>query len=478
MTVPVAPLGRPDDRSLADRAMDRVAGGRPVPGNQVGLLYDGPEIFPAMLEAIAAARQWIHLDNYIIRSDATGRRFAEALATRAREGIQVRVMTDWLGSFGTSRRYWQGLRTAGVEVRFFGPPNFWHLRRNLTRNHRKLLVTDGDWAITGGWCIGNEWAGDPSHERQPWRDTGVVIEGPGAAVLDQAFGALWSRIGSPLPASEQVAEVSERGPAEVRVLAGEPGNARCSATLELLLAGAEERVWITDAYLVAPRGLFRGLLDAARQGVDVRLLVPGTSDLPHIRNLTRTGYRELLDAGIRIFEWRGPMLHAKSVVADGRWTRIGSTNLNLSSLIANYELDVLIEDEGFAQQMEAQFRRDLDHAVEVRYERTPFFRDSLAFRPTEELAHDGGAGDHHPGLRERRRRAVVALRAVLAGSERVLYLQRLVFLALVAVLLLVFPQPTGVVLGVIVLWITLTTLVDAVAARRRNLRPGPGIHHR
>lgn len=463
MTVPVVPPENRDDRSLADRAMDRVAGGRPIPGNRVQLLYDGPEIFPAVLEAIAGARHWIHLDNYIIRDDVTGRRFAEALMARARDGLQVRVLTDWLGSFGTGRRFWRDLRQAGVEVRFFGPPDLWNLRRNLTRNHRKLVVVDGEWAATGGWCIGDEWAGDPAQDRQPWRDTGVVVDGPAAAVLDQAFAVVWGRLGTPLPAGELVAEVPVRGEAAVRVLAGEPGGARASRTLELLLAGVQERAWITDAYLVAPRGLFRGLLDAARQGVDVRLLVPGTSDLPHIRNLTRTGYRELLESGVRIFEWRGPMLHAKSVVVDGRWVRIGSTNLNLSSLIANYELDVLIEDEEFAQQMEAQFRRDLDHSVEVRYARTPLFRDSIAFR-----VPDDTAGEHHPGFRERRRRAVVALRAAISGSERVLFLQRILGLILVAGMLLVFPRTTGMVLGFLVLWVALTTAVDAVVDRRRK----------
>ena len=463
MTVPVVPPGHRDDRSLADRAMDRVAGGRPIPGNRVQLLYDGPEIFPAVLEAIAGARQWIHLDNYIIRDDVTGRRFAEALVARARDGLQVRVLTDWLGSFGTGRRFWRDLRQAGVEGRFFGPPDLWNLRRNLTRNHRKLVVVDGEWAATGGWCIGDEWAGDPAQDRQPWRDTGVIVDGPAAAVLDQAFAVVWGRLGRPLPADELVAEVPVRGEAEVRVLAGEPGGARASRTLELLLAGVQERAWITDAYLVAPRGLFRGLLDAARQGVDVRLLVPGTSDLPHIRNLTRTGYRELLESGVRIFEWRGSMLHAKSVVVDGRWVRIGSTNLNLSSLIANYELDVLIEDEEFAQQMEAQFRRDLDHSVEVRYTRTPLFRDSIAFR-----VPDDAVGEHHPGFRERRRRAVVALRAAISGSERVLFLQRILGLVLIAGMLLVFPRTTGLVLGLLVLWVALTTAVDALVDRRRK----------
>src|SRR6185503_17703193 len=151
----------------------------------------------------------------------------------------------------------------------------------------------------------------------------------------------------------------------IRILAGEPGGMRASRATDLLLAGASERVWITDAYLIAPREIYQSLLDAARSGVDVRLLVPGTSDLTHLQNLTRIGYRDLLEAGVRIFEWRGPMLHAKTMVADGRWTRIGSTNLNFASLLANYEMDVIIDDPRLGQSMEARFRHDLDYCVEI-----------------------------------------------------------------------------------------------------------------
>ena len=150
------------------------------------------------------------------------------------------------------------------------------------------------------------------------------------------------------------------------MIGGEPGRERAFRVIELLAAGSIERLWITDAYLVAPPRLFQALRDAARDGVDVRLLVPGSSDLPLVRNLSRIGYRELLRSGVRIYEWDGPMLHAKTIVADGRWVRVGSSNLNPSSLIGNYELDVLIEDPALAEAMERQFRLDIARSREVR----------------------------------------------------------------------------------------------------------------
>jgi len=436
---------------VVERAMDRAAGSRPIPGNRVTLLFDGPEIYPAMLERIAAARRWIHLDSYIIRGDATGRRFAQALIERARAGVAVRVITDWLGSLSTRRRFWRSLRDAGIAVRSFGSPSPLRLRRNLIRDHRKLLVVDGQTSVTGGHCIGDEWAGVPG-KRQPWRDTACAIDGPASAAIDYAFAHLWQHIGTPLDASELAAQVPACGESAIRILAGEPGGMRASRATDLLLAGAAERVWITDAYLVAPRAIYSGLLDAARGGVDIRLLVPGTSDLTHLQNLTRIGYRDLLEAGVRIFEWRGPMLHAKTIVADGRWTRIGSTNLNFSSLLANYELDVLVDDLKLGQAMEARFRRDIQQSVEIRY------RDPQPGRRRRKLAAVASdpAGDklrHRPGLRERRGRAMMAVWAVAAGARRTILLQYSVVLAGLGILFLFFPRVMAWVFAVMALWL-------------------------
>ena len=440
--------------------MDRAAGSRPIPGNRVTLLFDGPEIYPAMLSRIAAAETSIHLDSYFIRSDTTGRLFADALAERARAGVRVRILADWLGSFTTRRSYWQALRAAGASVRLFNPPHLLHLRGNLTRDHRKLLVVDGATAILGGHCIGDEWAGAPAAGRQPWRDTAAAIDGPAAAVVGQAFATLWEQLGEPLDPGELMAEVASRGECAVRVVVGEPGGVRASRATELLLSGAAERVWVTDAYLVAPRGIYQSLLDAARAGVDVRILVPGTSDLSHVRNLTRIGYRDLLSAGVRIFEWRGPMLHAKTLVGDGRWVRVGSSNLNLSSLLANYEIDILVDDVPLAQAMEAQFRRDLDRSVEMSIrEPGTLRRRGAAIEALPNPALPVGVS-HRPGLRERRTRTVVALWAVVAGARRMVFLQYSLILAVLGVLFLFFPRAMAGVFAFLSLWLAVAAWLE------------------
>lgn len=448
--------GHHGERSKTARTYDRVAQGRAIPGNHVTLHHEAPAGLDAMLATIAAARRWVHLDHYIIRDDRTGARFAEALGARARAGVAVRVLTDWVGSFGTGRRYWRALRQAGVEVRHFGPPTL-RLIRNLSRDHRKVVVADGTVAVTGGICIGDEWAGDPAAGRLAWRDSAVRIEGPAAAAIDRAFARVWAETGPPLPDEELATEVPASGSAHVRVLAGEPGRSRLGPLTQLVLAGATTRAWLTDAYLVAPRPLVQALADAARDGVDVRILVPGTSDLPLIRNLTRIGYRDLLDAGVRIFEWGGPMLHAKSAVTDGRWTRIGSTNLNWSSLLGNWELDVVIEDAEISNQMEHAYRRDLDLSAEVtlRPLRAPERLGRLLPRALRRTGPGHLPPVHHPGPRERRKRRLVAL-LTLAGSARraVFGTGALVLLAL-AVLAFVVPRAVGILFGALSLGLAL-----------------------
>src|SRR5688572_8763402 len=401
-------------------AINRASGGRPVPGNEVHLLIDGPNTYRAMLDVIAGATRWVHFENYIIRSDAAGWRFAELLAARARDGISVRVHYDWFGSFGTRRGFWDYLRKAGVEVRRFHPPQLVDVVTNVSRNHRKLVVADGSRAVLGGLCIGCEWTGESHAGGQPLRDTAVDIQGPAAAVLDQSFASIWELTGPPVSPEHAAGAVRPQGNADVRVISGEPGRERDYRVIELLAAGSVERLWITDAYLVAPPRLFQALRDSARDGVDVRLLVPGSSDLPLIRNLSRIGYRDLLRSGVRIYEWDGPMLHAKSIVCDDRWVRIGSSNLNPSSLLGNYELDVLIQDQGLAEAMQGQFRRDIARSREVasRPVRGPR-RISQALPAV--LTHQNPEvtqGQHRRSGRERRRQAALVLRAVASNARR------------------------------------------------------------
>jgi cardiolipin synthase len=460
----------PEPDPLA-QALDRAAGSRPIPGNAVELLTDGPEIFGAALDAIGAARRWIHFDNYIFRGDATGRRFAEALAERARAGVPVRLLVDWFGSAGTPGHFWSRLHRDGVEVRFFGPFKVLDLGANVVRDHRKVIIVDGERAIVGGYCIADEWAGELASGRQPWRETAADIRGPAANALDHAFAHLWSKIGTPLPAGELAGDVASRGPCAVRVVAGVPGRDRAYRTMDLMLAAATQRFWVTDAYFMAPRRLFQALLDAARGGVDVRLLVPGTSDLPWIRNLTRFGYRRLLRDGVRIYEWRGPMLHAKAMVADGRWVRIGSSNLNPSSLFGNWELDVLIESPTLAGVMEAQFRRDLERCAEVRARpllpNTPLLG---AARPTALAITRTGerAARHRPGFRERRRRSAVLLWTLVGAARLATFGPLALGLLAMSALFLVLPRAMAVVFGVLFLWLAVAVGIHAVRRTDRG----------
>ncbi len=453
--------------AAVDRAIDRAAGARPIPGNRVELFFDGPDTFARMLELIETAEHWVHLESYIFRSDAIGHRFADALAGRAREGLPVRVMVDWFGSWETRARFWRRMTDAGVEVRQFHRPRLGQLQSLLSRNHRKLVVADGRRAVLGGLCIGDEWAGDPARGRLPWRDSSILVEGPGAAGIDQTFAATWRAAGSPLPAEHVAADVEARGDTAVRVLAGEPARERAYRVSELLLAGASERVWVTDAYLVAPRRLFRYLVDAAREGVDVRLLVPGSSDVPWVRNVTRIGYRDLLRAGVRIFEWGGSMLHAKTVVADGRWVRIGSSNLNHSSLSTNFEIDVLLDDPRIGHEMEVQFRRDLESAAEVvtRPIRVP--RISAAF-PAALSIPTGSDPLHHPGFRERRERSLLAVRTLAAGARLALFGPLALLLTGIGVLFFFFPRAMAVVFGVV--FSVLAVVIGGEALRRHQDR--------
>lgn len=425
-----------------DRALERSSGARAIPGNAVELLFDGPETYEAMHRLIREARHRIHFENYIINDDKCGQGFADALIARAREGVKVRLLYDWFGSSGTGRKFWNRLREGGVEVCAFGRPNLLKPMEFISRDHRKLLVVDGDRAVTGGLCIGDEWAGDAECGQQPWRDTAVLIEGPAARALDASFGTLWQRAGgSPVDDAREVGgSVPQRGQTAVRVVAVRPGAERTWRTLDLLFAMGGSRIWITEAYLAGPLRLYQVFEDAARDGVDVRLLVPGASDLPMIRNISRTGYKRLLRSGVRIWEWQGPMLHAKTVSVDERWVRVGSSNLNPSSLMVNWEVDVFVEDPVFARQLDQKFQTDIGRSAEVVLRPSRLVPPVPGFRGATTLATE--RPDLDPAI-TRHRRSV--------GERRRRMLQHAVGLSRAARLALLGPLVVGMVIMIGVL---------------------------
>jgi cardiolipin synthase len=369
------------DDSRLDRAFARIADSELRYGNAVRLLRDARENYPAWLDAIRSAQQVIHFENFIVAGDETGRDFADALIERARAGVKVRVLYDWLGSSGRSLpHFWSRLAREGVDVRAFNPPRltapFW-----IRRNHRKLITVDHRIGFVSGLCIADNWRGSDTVE--PWRDTGVAVEGPAVADLDQAFAGSWALAGEPLPREElsEAEGIHPAGVMPVRVICGRPGMYRTYRLDQFIAATARRTLWLTDAYYVATTSYVQALAEAARDGVDVRLLVPGTSDVPMLQPIVRAGYRPLIENGIRVFEWNGSMLHAKTAVADGRWSRVGSTNLNLSSWATNWELDVVVEDEDFAAAMEAMYLEDLANATEIVPGRTTRRRQAENLRP-------------------------------------------------------------------------------------------------
>jgi cardiolipin synthase len=360
----------------ARRATDQPSGAFPWPeieratdspticGNELTLGFDGSATLAAWLESIERAEHFVYFENYLIRDDPVGRTFREALISKASQGVHVHVLYDWVGCWATRPSFWRPLRKAGVRVQAVNPP-----RRALTnpfgslqRDHRKLVVVDGEVAFISGLCVGQEWAGTPTSP--PWRDTGLEIRGPAARAAALAFERSWNRFAEPIAYATPPQGRGEGG-APVWLIQGEPGRARVYRTLHLAASRARESIWITDAYFVAPRPVREAFAAAARQGVDVRILVPAHNNWPIVGSVSREGYRFLLERGVRIFEWQGQMIHAKTSVVDGVWSRVGSSNLNTASLLGNWELDVGVLDEDLGSQLRGLFLADLASSTEI-----------------------------------------------------------------------------------------------------------------
>jgi cardiolipin synthase len=354
-------------RTAADQTFSRTAGAPLVAGNAVRVLRDAAENYPVWEAAIEAATSSVHIEMYIFHFDPVGRRFVERLTRRARQGVAVRVIYDWFGcGLSPLRCLFAPLVAAGGQVRPFNPPGLSSALGWLRRNHRKLITVDGKRAFVSGLCIGRAWEGEPEKRREPWRDTGLEIIGPAVSHAEASFAESWYLAGGePLPPPTHASEVSPAGDVSLRLIPTEPfaGN---MLRLDLLVAAvARKSLWLTDAYFIGTGPYLEALTRAARDGVDVRLLLPNDSDVGWTVPVSRSLYRPLLEAGVRIFEWNGTMIHAKTAVADSKWARIGSTNLNINSWIGNWELDVAIEDPGVARTLEHHFEEDLARSTEV-----------------------------------------------------------------------------------------------------------------
>jgi cardiolipin synthase len=357
------------------RGLWRIAAADVSSGNRVALLHDGPVTFAAMCDLIAGAQESIVLEAYILRSDETGQLIGDALIAAAQRGVSVRLLSDWVGMRGIKGSYLAALRKAGVEHRVFNPPGFRAWLGLVPRDHRKLLVVDTRVGITGGVGIGNEWMGKTNRHRGHWRDTAVRIEGPAAHDMQQAFDTMWQRaLKRERRGSHRLARRIARGahldpataePALVGIVEGEPLRLRVARALQTQAISAERTIWIATAYFAPSWSEVEALTGAARDGVDVRILVPARNDHRWVTFITRRYYRRLLTNGVRIFEWKHTMMHAKTSVVDGRWVRVGSTDFNPLGVAINYELDAVIEDATLGAEAEQMFLDDLEHSREI-----------------------------------------------------------------------------------------------------------------
>jgi len=368
------------------------------------------------------------------------------------------------------------LREGGVDVRCYNPPRLSQPLRWIARDHRKCLVADNRVAFVTGLCVGARWEGAPERGLPGWRDTGLEVRGPAVAEVAHAFADSWAATGAPLDPDEVSSAPSPvEGDVDLRVVASTPGTAGLYRLDPLVASLARHTLWLTDAYFAGTSNYVQALRAAAEDGVDVRLLVPGPgSDIPMMQAVSRAGYRALLEAGVRVFEWNGPMLHAKTAVADARWARVGSTNLNLASWIGNRELDVVVEDEAFGRLMEEMFRADLGNATEI------ILRPRAQIRPAGDvrLARIRGAGGSATRAAAGVLRVRNALGSVLAAhrvhgpAERWLMVQGGLLLTVTAGLGFLWPRLLAWPLAVISLWLGLTLL--ARSTRRRADTPPAG----
>lgn len=333
-----------------------------VANNEVLLLRNGEQAFPAMLRAIRDAEHQVLLEMYWFASDSAGRRFAQALAQAAERGVEVAVSYDALGSIETDLSMFRDLVRRGVHVLEFNPIAPWRRRfrlgRVMRRNHRKVLVVDGKTGFTGGINLADAWA-PVNQGGKGWRDDMLCVRGPAVGGLTACFMTTWEAEGGVALTPASAPSLSSDDQA-VRVLGQNTLRERRAIVRAYLynIYRAVRRVWIANAYFLPEPRVVRALVWAARRGVDVRVLIPARSDVEVVRIASRAMWGRLLRAGVKLYEWPHEVLHAKSAVMDGRWSTVGTFNLDYRSIFSNIEVNVAVRDEAFGRVLERSFEQD------------------------------------------------------------------------------------------------------------------------
>ena len=363
------------ESSLLDRhlALEQALVDSPlVVGNRITLLQDGSQTFKAVFDAIGSAKSTINVETFIIEDDEIGNRFADLLIEKQRAGLQINLMYDSVGSIDTPKEYFERLTDAGISVVEFNPVNplkakaGWNVNQ---RDHRKLMIIDGQIAFLGGVNISSVYSGGSGRQkvatrpedRAPWRDTHLRLEGPIVADFQKMFFASWNKQKGPALVQEKYfPKIAATGKDVVRAIGSSPDDGSLMyVTLVSAIRNAESTVWLTNAYFVPDPQLLSALIDTAKRGVDVRLILPRFTDSWLTLNVGRSHYDALLESGVKIYERRHRILHAKTGVIDGVWSTIGSTNLDWRSFLNNDEVNAVVLSKEFADKMKAAYEGDI-----------------------------------------------------------------------------------------------------------------------
>ena len=340
-------------------------------GNKVALLRDGPSTYKAMFAAIRSATDYVLMETYIIEDDDVGRQFSDALIERRARGVEVVLLYDSVGSFSTPKEFFKRLTDASIKVQEFNPvnplsaKNGWQVNQ---RDHRKLLVVDGRLAFVGGINISSVYSSGSNPGRRgaegntPWRDTHLQLEGPVVAEYRKLFAEAWDKQkGDALSLRGASAPAANAGREVVRAIGSSPDDpySLIYATLISAINSSESSIYLTNAYFVPDPQLLSALISAAQRGVDVKIVLPGKTDSSLVLAAGRSYYEELLRGGVKIYERRDALLHAKTAVIDGVWSTIGSTNLDWRSFLHNHEINAVVLSPDFGAQMQAMFDADI-----------------------------------------------------------------------------------------------------------------------
>ena len=367
------------DRHIA--LIESIGGSPLVAGNKATLLIDGPATYAAMFKAIEHAKDHVNLETYIFEDDEVGRRFADLLLGKQSEGVQVNLIYDSMGCLNTPRAFFERLRKGGIQTLEYNPINPTKARKEwlLThRDHRKILIVDGSVAFTGGVNISRVYSSSSlsagEHKEQleeAWRDTHVQIEGPAVAELQKFFLDTWAREKGPeLPKRDYFPAFNREGSDLIEVVGSTPGQENRITYIMYVSAfiSAQNSIHLTNSYFVPDSQTVKALRDAAKRGVDVKIVLPGTSDELTVFYAGRSHYRHLLKSGVKLYERRGAMLHSKTAVIDGVWSTVGSTNMDLWSFLRNDEVNAVILSRDFAAEMEAMFEKDIESSHQIHLE--------------------------------------------------------------------------------------------------------------